>query len=704
MGTTWEYSGANVTQRLANTDDEPSRELQVHVRVEAFSEIELHERDLRRQKEEEQQGAAQEVMAADVDQPPNEEQPPAPPSLEELGCIFSLQLLAGAEETSAPLADERITAAEASEAVESQEEDEEAATAGAEEASRRLLFQAGHDGVCYRSFKCPALFDEDTCLSVCEGAIPSSIKLVKEGVELLVLPLDLAQFVAGERRQETWCSLEQTELSRAPYNLKGFTVLIMSEADVLSRSLRRDLNPMRITIVSVADVPAHDTSGRTGQEFEHLHDVCRPAFCRYDFLSSEVETHGMIQARHLAFKAVKVYCVGKRAIADLQQYLKQNKLVVHFYDREPLPIHSDMEEDEGENDGENEGEVLEDGGTENAGQKRRSRPEVWSGLRSVDRARAEEPTPATPHGIAQIDLSPLVQNASDRLTQTAMVVPERATHTSLYQQRRFPAAFLEAGTTLTVQADLSYPLQESEERGNFQRVVLVMPYADSERLSTLEEIVLRRNCAALDGVQSVPLDASLDPLLRKKSIAAVQLSAEQQVDCNLDFISGFQLIDGDFRIFVLEGLVECKGYTNLEGEFTADVNVSSGDHEAAEAAEELADGSKRTVRSGAMMELLEALPRRQPNGSGDGTKIFTNPDITFGERLYGEFNAEILKVKLRASMKKLLTRQDIGLEPKYEPTLTALSRLFGMFSPYHVSCPLSLAFVTTYMCVTDAYA
>lgn len=65
-----------------------------------------------------------------------------------------------------------------------------------------------------------------------------------------MLPLDLAQLVAGERRVELWCSLENTELSRAPYNLKGFTVLICCDKHVLTLDLRRQLNPMRITIVS----------------------------------------------------------------------------------------------------------------------------------------------------------------------------------------------------------------------------------------------------------------------------------------------------------------------------------------------------------------------------------------------------------------------------------------------------------------------
>ena len=47
--------------------------------------------------------------------------------------------------------------------------------------AQRLLFH-GDDGVFYHSFSCPASFDDETTvLSVCEGSIPSSIALLKEG-------------------------------------------------------------------------------------------------------------------------------------------------------------------------------------------------------------------------------------------------------------------------------------------------------------------------------------------------------------------------------------------------------------------------------------------------------------------------------------------------------------------------------------------
>jgi hypothetical protein len=443
-------------------------------------------------------------------------------------------------------------------------------------------------------------------------------------------------------------------------------------------------------------------------------------------------------------------CIGKHPVSDLQTYLLQNKLVVNLFDREPIPIQAhtqDMQGDEQEAaQGQSAGESDIDG--EEAGEVRERPPPVWSGLRSIDKARAGEELAVTPHGVATIDLSPLVKMASDRLVDTQMVVPARVQHKSIYQPRCSPSAFLDHGTSLTVQVDLAYPLMERHEHGNLQRAVIILRYADTDRLHELEEVILRRNCQALNGVQTVPLDPSLGQLLLAKSIAAVSLSKQQREDPNLDFVSGLQLIDGEFRVFVLEGLIECRGYLDPETNvFTADVppeapeaakgltwrevgsekpivgaeienaklaaelelkleftqeewdgfevaylsrdsyikagnkyfmpREAEGEKGVEDLPEENEHGHKREVRKGAMMEVLEALPRLIPNGEGDG-KIFWNPDLSFNTRLYGEFNADILKVKLTEPLRKLVARADVGLEGKYEPTLNAIVRLLGM--------------------------
>jgi hypothetical protein len=47
-------------------------------------------------------------------------------------------------------------------------------------AAQKLLFH-GHEGVFYQSFSCHVSFTYETTLSVCQGAIPSSISLLKQG-------------------------------------------------------------------------------------------------------------------------------------------------------------------------------------------------------------------------------------------------------------------------------------------------------------------------------------------------------------------------------------------------------------------------------------------------------------------------------------------------------------------------------------------
>jgi hypothetical protein len=403
----------------------------------------------------------------------------------------------------------------------------------------------------------------------------------------------------------------------------------------------------------------------------------------------QVETHGVQQAATLPFKASKVFCLGTRALSDLTDYLLENKLEIRIFDRELIVAQVELQESLEEDAVDEASDEGEDG----EGTRKSPDPPLWSGLRSIDRARAEEAEAPCQHGITSIDLSPLVKMASDRLSETAAVRPERNTHVGVYRRQLFPSAFLDCQSSLTVQVDLSFPLTEYREKGNIQRLILALPYADTERLWTLEKIVLERNCLALDGKTNVPLNNKLDPLLLKKSIGTVVLTDEQKLDGNLDIITGAQLIDGEFRVFVLEGLIKCTGYTDSQGVFTAQEDGAQGASHGAQRA----SGSKSktlsssknskspvpedpvyTEKEGAMIQLLNALPRLNPNGTGDGTRIYWHPDLTFSKRLYADFHADIRKVRLREPLRALLSRQEIAIQPKYEASLNAMVRLYAM--------------------------
>ena len=390
----------------------------------------------------------------------------------------------------------------------------------------------------------------------------------------------------------------------------------------------------------------------------------------------QVETHGLQQAATLPFKASKVFCIGTRPVRDLTHYLLENALEIRIFDRQLIAAQESLEEDAEEE--------APDEGQDGEGTPKSRHPPLWSGLRSIDRARADEAEAPCKHGMASIDLSPLVKMASDKLSETAAVRPERNTHVGVYRRQLFPSAFLDCESSLTVQVHLSFPLTEYREKGNMQRLILALPYSDTERLWTLEKIVLERNCLALDGKTNVPLNKKLDPLLLKKSIGTVVLTEEQKLDGNLDIITGVQLIDGEFRVFVLEGLIKCTGYTDSQGVFTAQ---EQGAREEARGKSKPLSSSKNpkppedpvyTEKEGAMIQLLKALPRLNPNGTVDGTRIYWHPDLTFSKRLYADFHADIRKVRLREPLRALLSRQEIAIQPKYEASLNAMVRLYAM--------------------------
>ena len=115
-------------------------------------------------------------------------------------------------------------------------------------------------------------------------------------------------------------------------------LLPRQDNDVLSRDLRRSLNPLRITLACADRMPSYDTSGRLGQSYRELRETCRPVFARYSFLDTQVETHGVLHAERLEFKASKVFCVGTRSVKDLQDYLLSTKLDIRIFDRELIPV------------------------------------------------------------------------------------------------------------------------------------------------------------------------------------------------------------------------------------------------------------------------------------------------------------------------------------------------------------------------------
>lgn len=106
-----------------------------------------------------------------------------------------------------------------------------------------------------------------------------------------------------------------------------------------------------------------------------------------------------------------------------------------------------------------------------------------------------------------------------------------------------------------------------------------------------------------------------------RALATYQLSSEELEDRYLDFIGGFEIIDDECRVFVLEGL-----------------------------------------QAFGMAELERLVPRDSPNS--DSFKILKNKELTFKTRLYQAFNLDLKKIRLRDKLNNLLISPNIYLRTK----------------------------------------
>ena len=548
-------------------------------------------------------------------------------------------------------------------------------------------------------FTFSATITEDTAVTLCK-TVESSINLMKAGLDvpLVGLPLDLAPLVAGERSTDTGVSLAATELLQNPYNLADFTVITTvheKSRPFLPPALEEKLNPLCITIVAAEDMPDHKEYQPMGTwkeglnprtpSLQQLADTCKPVFCRYTFMpleggkggetepppeeipdwNKEVVTHSVMQARKVKFKHKKVFMAGLVHPDDLFRHLKENLLEIEVHDRDKIVVPKDLSE-EGAEEGAGEDEAP-------------PPPPVWSGLKSIDKARAEEPLPKDPFAVCTVNLFPLCDGRRF-LVERCNLWPKRIKYPDFSaHEKPLIGDYVDSGSVLVIKVDLCRPLKLTTlyPSGPFQRVVFRFEYGNADLLDKLNESIVKINSDALakkkekpkpDSIKDGPPDPAdakateayekalaeynadrFEPPMNElianmveagsstdmleKTLNGVEITAEQAQDPEVDVITGVQVIDSTFRIFILEGL-----------------------------------------HAGGIQRLLKENPRISRNTKE--FKMLYNPEITFTDRLYGEkYHVNIKKIKLRETLRQLILKVDTYLEPKYQLTAWALMRL-----------------------------
>ena len=154
------------------------------------------------------------------------------------------------------------------------------------------------------------------------------------------------------------------------------------------------------------------------------------------------------------------------------------------------------------------------------------------------------------------------------------------------------------------------PEEEEEPQGpppekplNLERFIYVTNYLDSNFMQNLKQLFEEINQTAFN-LKSV------------KEIYTKGLTEEEKDNNEIDYISGFQLIDKNIRITILEG-----------------------------------------ITGKAMKKIKEGLPKTQMNNKN--YMIFADSTVLFNKRLYSKFDLSLKYIKLRETLSNILQTFDI---------------------------------------------
>lgn len=144
----------------------------------------------------------------------------------------------------------------------------------------------------------------------------------------------------------------------------------------------------------------------------------------------------------------------------------------------------------------------------------------------------------------------------------------------------------------------------------FERIIIIVPYKSPEIVKHIEAIFERINLAGLN-------------LENSRYLNTKELSKEERRNRSLDFLGGFEIMDSEFRMFILEGL---------------------------------------GGRGHGMEQFYRANERVRPNDKK--FKMLYNPQVRFKNRMYLDFNVSIKKIRLRDPLTKIMGAPDVYLRSK----------------------------------------
>ncbi|TNM88322.1 hypothetical protein fugu_004576 [Takifugu bimaculatus] len=340
---------------------------------------------------------------------------------------------------------------------------------------------------------------------------------------------------------------------------------ISLDRPLISDQLKAELNPLAITILSAKSLPpSHD-----------LQDTCAPVYCQYKFLNSNVHrTNYHKHATNIHFEDTNVVLTGLMNQDELREFLSGPPLEIEVHDRD------------------------------------RKGPEP-AGTFGPDSSHLKpKPTGTSSFGVAHLSLCELLN--SQRRMEVHLPIrccppPQRRPG-----HRGVPGAappwdvprgdYVGANAGLKVKIEITCPFTGDtgclESGGAFGRIIYLLHHNHLPVMSKLRSQILGINAAALQ-LGSAPPEHAEEVLFN------YGINFRHTKTDNLDFVSGFHVMDNRRHIFVLEGL-----------------------------------------KDKAVRRLWESVPMTANAREEEQMRVFYNSNLSFNRRVYGALDVALSPIHL----------------------------------------------------------
>nr|XP_046236258.1 uncharacterized protein cfap92 isoform X2 [Scatophagus argus]XP_046236267.1 uncharacterized protein cfap92 isoform X2 [Scatophagus argus]XP_046236274.1 uncharacterized protein cfap92 isoform X2 [Scatophagus argus] len=370
---------------------------------------------------------------------------------------------------------------------------------------------------------------------------------------------------------------------------------ISLDRPLISEQLKAALNPLVIRILSATSLPSSPVP------FHILQEKCVPVYCQYKFHSLRTHrTHYHKHGTNIYFSDVNVILTGLMSPEELNETLSGSPLEIEVHDRD---------------------RKLEKTGS----------------------------TITNSHGIASLNLSELLHgktNLKVRLPIKCCPPPplldrkQSACNKKLADragtsESMLQGHYIEANSQLKVKVEIACPLNIKSAGcelefcdGRFGRIIYLFDYNNFAVMTKLRSMILTINASAFR------LD-SRSPENIEKALSNYTMNFKHDESKDLDYVTGFHVLDKRTHIFVLEGL-----------------------------------------KNNAVKRIWEAVPTKLSGNEEEQVKVLYNSNLGFLTRIYDSLDVGLSPICLSEQLEAIMSQPLVyirGMVP--QACFQALSRL-----------------------------